>query len=329
MLTLLLMTCLNQGAIKPQKAYVIPVVIEDESDPRTFMKGIKQIEIDRDLLYVRPSNSTEVLVFDRQLKFLFSVGGKGGGPGKFKVNLAGFSVRDSSLWLFEDDHRLSYFQGPDHIRDIPIKGLQVSYPYFSTVKFDFDDHKILLSAHPRTRNLGLVYDFEGNILQGVGNLFPINREVLQKNPAYNDVLWVKGSDSWYAIFEYHPLIQKFDANFLLVDEIAYSAQAHDDYLDHFGDWKPKKKWRIPPEINTDAKWHDGHLWVMCFGALLKIDPNGKRLTREWHFFGKGENFPEMERLHFYSFDSFSDDFILITTIADQWGSYAFTFDLNK
>ena len=318
---------LGPQTVKPKKAYIIALPLEKESDPRTYLSTVDQVEIDRDLLYVRPKNSAEILVFDRERKFLFNIGGRGGGPGFFRTVISGFAVAEGHVWAFEHDTKMSYFQGAKHIRDIPIKGLQVSIHGSSTAAFAVDENLVLISAHPKTRKLGVAYAYDGTVIQGVGEIFPINRDVLLRNPATNDVLWVKGEGHWYAVFEYHPLVQVFDDQFQLVREIPFDTQVVSEFQDRWQDWQPKKGWRIPFELNRDTKYHDGHLWILCYGALLKLDPKTGALTGAWHFFGQRSDFKSLGRLHFYAFDFFSDGQLVLTTTADGWGSHLFTATL--
>jgi len=318
---------LDPATVKPQKTYIVPLAIEDEDDPRTYLNSIDQIVIDGDLLYLRPTNGTTIKVFDRERKFLFQIGGRGGGPGLFPTPIRAFTVANGNVWAFCKDTQLSYFQGEHFVRNIPIKGLQVSVYRTSTAAFAANEEVVLLSAHPKTRQLGVVYTYDGKVVQGVGDIFPIDKEVLARNPAYNDVMWVKGKHRWYAVFEYHPLVQVFDRQFKLVSEISFDTQAMREFEERWRDWQPKEGWRIPIEMNYDVAWHDAHLWIMCFGALLKIDPETKSLSGAWHFYGKGPQFANYGRLHFYTFDFFSDGQMLMASKGGQWG-HIFTAKLD-
>lgn len=328
MIFLTLLTLFIEGAnVKPQKAYIVPLPLEDENDPRTFLSFVKQLEIDKDLLYIRPANSAHILVFDKDRKFLFKIGGKGGGPGEFATVLSGFGVSNGNVWAFEKGSHISYFQGPKYITNIPIKGVQISIHGSSSARFIVNDDMFLLGANPRTRHLGVAYAYDGNTIQGVGNIFPIKEEVLLRNPAYNDVLWVEGGKEFYAVFEYHPLVQVYDRNFQLVREFTFDTVAVKEFEDQWGDWQPKEGWRIPFELNRDVSWHDGHLWILCNGALLKFNPKSGHLLNVYHFFGKGPKFKNHGRLHFYTFDFFSDSQLLISTTDDGWGSHIYTSKL--
>jgi len=323
-LLLLFFAILSDPMSFTQKAYISPVVLEDEKDPQTFMTGIKQIEVDNGNLYVRPLNGTEILVFDSNLKFRYTIGGKGDGPGKFKVNLLGFSVNNGDVWIFEEDQKISFFHGPEYVHDIRIKGLPVGIYGYSTNKFAIAESIVLLAAHPKTRHLGIAYDYAGEVVAGVGQIFPINQDALLENPALNDVLWVKGTSYWFAIFEYFPLIQIFNQQFELVSEFHFDAQSITEYSETYQDWKPRKGWRIPPELNTDAKWYKDHLWIMCHGALLKINPEKKATEKAWHFFGKGNVFPENSRLHFSAFDFLPNSHFLLIPYVPTEAGLAFT-----
>lgn len=318
---------LDPETIKPQKTYFIPLTIEDEDDPRTYLNTIDQIVIDDDLLYAHPSQSTVIKVFDRNLKFQFQIGGRGGGPGLFPSTILSFNAVNGNVWALCKDTQVSYFQGDHFVRNIPIKGVQVSIYGSSTAAFAVDEDVAVIPAHPKTRQLGVAYTYDGEVVQGVGDIFPIDKEVLAHNPAYNDVMWVKGKDRWYAVFEYHPLVQVFDREFKLVSEFTFDTQAVKEFEERWRDWKPKKGWRIPPELNYDAAWHDGHLWIMCFGALLKLDPETKTLRGAWYFYGQDPQFDDRGRHHFYTFDFFSDGQMLMATRGDRWGQI-FTANLD-
>jgi len=318
---------LDPASVKPQKTYIVPLAIEDEDDPRTYLNTIDQIVIDGDLLYLNPTHSSVIKVFDRDLKFLFQIGGHGGGPGLFPTAIHSFTAANGNVWAFCKDTQMSYFQGDHFVRNIPLKGVQVSVYGGSTAAFAADEDVVVIPAHPKTRRLGVVHAYDGKVVQGVGDIFPIDKEVLARNPAYNDVMWVKGKDRWYAVFEYHPLVQVFDRAFKLVSEFAYDTQAVKEFEERWGDWKPKKGWRIPFEMNYDAAWHDGHLWIMCFGALLKIDPETKSLSGAWHFYGQDPEYDASGRHHFYTFDFFSDGQMVMATRSNRWG-HIFTANLD-
>jgi len=318
---------LDPATVKPQKTYFIPLVIEDEEDPRTYLNTIDQIVIDGDLLYLRPTNGTTIKVFDRERKFLFQIGGRGGGPGMFPTPIRAFTVANGNVWAFCKDTQISYFQGDHFVRNIPIKGVQISVFGNSTALLAADDEVVLLAAHPKTRQLGVVYTYDGKVVQGVGDIFPIDREVLAHNPAYNDAMWVKGKHGWYAVFEYHPLVQVFDHQFKLVSEFSFDAQAVKEFEERWGDWQPKEGWRIPFEMNYDAAWHRDHLWIMCYGALLKIDPEAKTLSGAWHFYGQDPEYDASGRHHFYTFDFFSDGQMVMATRSNRWG-HIFTANLE-
>jgi len=318
----------SSGVI-PKKVYIKPYYVQDETDPRTFFKGVKQVEIEGDLLYLRTTNGGRILVFQKDRTYSHSIGSKGQGPGEFRHGIKGFAVYKSNVLAFESGTKASLFHGSHYVRDIPLQGVQFSIDHLGSNAFAMDDSIFILHSHPRTRKLGLVYSSNGKVIKGVGDIFPIKEEILLKNPAYNDTIWVKGDDGWFAAFEYHPLILKFDKSLEKVGEFTFNSAVLEEWEERWGDFESEGRFSFPCELITDLKYHNGDLWAMCYGALLKIDSQKGNLLGEWHFFGKGSGFNTANRLCLYAFDFFSDDQVVLNSQTDIWGTELWTAEVRE
>ena len=312
----------------PQKTYIRPLHIENKSDPNTMFYGISQIEIDNDQLYIRGLNATRIKVFNRDLSFAYSIGTRGQGPGEFHSSITAFSVFKGTVWAFEGGEKAICFRGPDLHTEIPLRGIQISTGRSSTGAFACDSDLVLVHAHPKTRKLGVAYAYDGEVIQGVGEIFPVDRDMLLQNPATNDTMWVKGGNHWFAVFEYHPLIQKFDAQLNLVAEYTFDVPAAQEWFSRRDDFINKERFSLPPEMNTDIAYFNEKLWLICYGALIKINPKSGQLEGIWHFFGRGPGFEGTSRLNLYTFDFFDDGQIALGSISDIWGSILWTTNLE-
>lgn len=331
MILLLCLFILDKPDVEPQKAWLTPYRIENEADSRTYLRGVAQIEIDRDLMYLRQSNAAEILVFTQSKVFAFAIGRRGHGPGEFPANIKGMSVSDGAVFAVRDREKAYYYEGPTYEQELPLKGFGFTYGTVDSNVFAFDQDHVVVQAYPSTRALALAYGFDGTVVEKIGKIFKIDREALMKNPAYNDTIWVKGGKHWFGLFKYHPLIQKFDQNFKPVAEFTYSVPAMEDYRKRWEDFKAKKKFRIPMPLNTDIKFHDGKVWIMCHGTLLALNANSGKAIGLWHFFGKGVGFEHVlnTRLYLYSFDFFSNGEIVMGSFGESWGSQLWTSILEQ
>lgn len=328
MMFLLFCLLVDQGP-KPEVVYLQPFDVIDENDPNTFFGIVRQLEIDNDQLYLRPHGS-EILVFNRDRSFSHAIGRKGHGPGEFPDVVYAFGVNNGDVLAISSQEDVLHFQDQDYAGAFKIKGANLNIYGISSNTLSVSHGQAMISANPRTRKIGALYSFDGKSREGVGDIFPINQDVLMKNPAYNDNLWVRGGDYWFCIFKYHPLIQKFNEQLEKVDEFTYSDQLVNLYQEKWEDFESKQSFRFPPAMNTDLKYHDGHLYVICYGSLLQINAVTGEHARTWHFKGQGKGFEHVEggRLHLPHISFFSDGQPVISARSDQWGHHLYTAQLN-
>ncbi|MDJ0837512.1 MAG: hypothetical protein QNK37_13420 [Acidobacteriota bacterium] len=182
--------------------------------------------------------------------------------------------------------------------------------------FAFNDTHILLPVYPRTGRLAALYDHKGKVEQFVGEIFPIDKEMLREIPALNDTLWAGDDSGWYCLFRYRPFIYRFDKNLKKVAAYRLSGPEIDacEY-DLFEEEIPKNR-STRPEHFTDFKLHGEYLYLLCRGVLYQIDKHTGHWRNRVSFYGKGADFEETglsptERLNM-TYMAFLDDGTMIT-----------------
>lgn len=314
---------------QPRVAYLNPYPIVNEDDPRTFFRNIRQIEIDSDLLYLRVFGQEHLLVFDQNRNYLYDIGSKGAGPGEFPESVYSFGVSGGEVFALKSLTKVLHFQGNEFLDSFEIKGTNMNMYSRASNTFALDHNAVVIPAHPATRKLAMAYDYQGNILASLGEIFPINPEILSKNSATNDTLWVYGGNHWYGILKYHPLILKFNERWEQVAEFTFQDPLVDAWLEQWDNFQPKNSYNFPSELVTDLKYHAGSLFLICNGGLLQLNPDSGTHLRTWHFLGKGEGFENVQgkRLHIPHIAFFSDGKPVLSSGNDLWGHFLYTTDL--
>jgi len=153
---------------------------------------------------------------------------------------------------------------------------------------------VVVPTHPSSKHLAAVYGYDGKVRRYVGDIVPIDRKRLRKNPALNDTLWRRSGDRWYCLFKFRPYLLVFDGDFNQVAEFRLTGPEIEHREEEFRKYEPKGKFSLPPNHFTDMKFFDGKLFVMAELALYQIDPaTGDTLNRTY-FIGRGEGFGEIE-----------------------------------
>ncbi|MDD8020618.1 MAG: NHL repeat-containing protein [Acidobacteriota bacterium] len=167
------------------------------------------IDADNNFYLVDKGNS-RIQVFDRNGKFIRTIGKNGQGPGEFESIVAG-AIFDRRLILAADDSLLRvnvYDLKGDYSSSFKIKG-KVSDLICSP------DNKIYLAYPDAEGRIIHQYDLEGNLINSFGSLK--GKELLY----FNDVVKMSQDEggNFYVAIRYTNRIQKYDQRGKLLKEI--------------------------------------------------------------------------------------------------------------
>jgi len=272
-----------------------PFDLVERADGAAYISGVDQLESDGKRIYIRDAQTPYILVVNADGKLLQMIGGRGGGPGEFRRGPLAMAVDGPALWALSDyGKRANYFENGEHILDFPIRTYNVDVVGPASKSFAFTNQFVLIPAHPSTKRLAALYGYDGELKRHVGDILPINRKELRKNPALNDTLWLRDDQGfWYALFKYRPLMFKFDQAWNQVAAFALAGPEIERRNDEFEVFKPKRKYQRPLYHFTDFKYFRGKLYALSVRALYQFDRKSGRTLGRTYFFGDGAPFAEL------------------------------------
>lgn len=268
------------------KVIIKPFDFQSEADPETHVKGLRNLYKDKSnsLIFI-PENEPFVIYVNTETRGVVRLGGKGGGPGELGISHpSALSASDRFLWVLDTyQKRLTLFSDGKYQTDFKTKGYQIRRGVFVKYAFAHNDQFVVLPAHPGSRKLANVYDYSGEVVAKMGDILPIDPEMLDYNPAVNNTIWRYQNSKWYCLFVFRPTIRIFNQQFQLERELLIVGEE----VDYFEEFFHKRHYRegVPsadPHF-TDFQVTEKHIYALCKGVLYQMTHDGKVITRTGFF----------------------------------------------
>lgn len=284
-----------------QKVTIQPFDFQKEEDPRTFVQDLRLLEIfDDNLIYVSQSDPS-LLFINQNRGFVNRIGKKGDGPGElgFSHPIA-ISIGDGSIWVLDHKLRASLYVAGEYQAGFKVKSYQIRADHHPKYSFAHNELFVVIPAFPASRALANVYDYEGNFVQRLGEIMPIDPEILQWNPAINNTIWKYRKGKWHCLMAYRPYIRIYNDQFKLEKEILIKGPEVDIFEERF------HKLENPPNIHTvlphftDFHVNENDYYVMCYGVLYRVNHSGAVVSRTGFFANDeiGKEIGYKPRVHF-------------------------------
>jgi hypothetical protein len=264
-----------------------PVLYEKDNNPNTYISGIRQLESNGEHLFILSDANPLAVQIKSDGTLVRKIGGKGQGPGELGYHgPISMAVEGQSAWIYRSDMRgLQFYDQGNFVTSIKIKGYQPGHGATPAYSFGFEQNRLLIQTHPRNRSLAMVYDYEGNLLQEVGKILPVEPEFLEVNPALNNTSWVRDGKSWWCLFIYRPILREYDSDFKLLREIILHGPEIEEKEEIFLENKIDPRWRPYPKWHfSDFKVFRNSIYILCEGVLYQVDKRSGVLKSRTVFF---------------------------------------------
>lgn len=197
----------------------------------------------------------------------------------------------------------------------------------------FSGNRIVLPALPKTRQLAIVHDSDGLVLQKIASPLSFHEHLDWPTEELQTTLWVKEGPFWYAVFKYRLVILKYDDQFQLLRQFDVVGDEVNECEARL--YSPRKEDRqkfqqLPPHF-TDVRVIGKHIYLMCRGALYQIDSHSGETMNKYFFFGTGEDFAQIPpgmRLTLPSFVILNDGTLILAHPAMLWNHDLWIADLK-
>jgi len=295
-----------------------PFDFQDEENPDTFIKNVRQVVSSGNDLYVIPFEDPVILQIKTDGSFVRRIGRGGQGPGEFG-NYAprSIAVDGPSLWaLHSNGQRLFYFEKGEHVLDFRREHFQIAGAH-SVFSIAFNQEHVVAQVFPGTRHLAAVYRFGGEKVRYLGDILPIEPKFLEVNPALNDTMWEWDGEHWYCLFVHRPILRKYGKDWSLVAEFQPMGPDIEAFEEKYAEAKKDPMWTYPKPHFRDFDVHGDHVYLMNEGTLYQVDKHtGKTLSR-MIFHGRGVptvNPDYADKLYFETFTILDSGTIVLADI---------------
>ncbi len=269
-----------------------PLDFQREDQPQTFITGIAQIESDGETIFIAPHMEPSLLLLSREGRFLSRLGGKGQGPEELgSFGIRSLSVQPDRVWVLDGQKRAHYFEKGEHQLSWSVKSHWMATYAAGAFTLTFDAEHVIIPIHPATGHLAAVYNYGGQRVRYLGEILPIDAELIAKNRAINDTHWARDERYWYCLFKFWPKLLVFDRQFRKVAETDLTGPEIDICNGiFFGDIETS--YTGPPRVYfRDFKVHGESLYFFCRDALYQVDKRNLKTLRRYKLFARLEEDP--------------------------------------
>lgn len=282
-----------RGEPEVLRVQIHPLDFQDENNPQTFVTGITQIESDGEFLYIAAHREPRLLQLSREGRFLRQLGGKGQGPEELgDYGLRSISVQKDRIWILDGHLRVHYFERGGHQLSWPVKSYSILGSITGADTLTFDRDHVIIPVHPATGHLAGVYDYGGERVRYLGDILPIDTELIGKNRAINGTHWARDENHWYCLFKYWPWLVVFDKQFHQVRAVELSGPEIDFCMGvFFGDIESEYKGGPVQPFFPDFKALGKYLYFFCRKTLYQLDKKSLKTFRRYKLFAKLEDDP--------------------------------------
>ncbi len=289
-----------------------------------FPRGVKTIIMSDGLIYFSCEMDPFVTVMNDKGVILDVIGGRGGGPGELGQGVLAMAMWEKDLYVVSVSKTLqmTWFEDGVYKDQIHMPSQNIHYVSMNSNMFGVGNNVVVFPAHPATGRLANA--FKGEIVEPVGELLFDRRDVdlIKRIPAANDTMWQYDGEYWYCVFKHHPMVQKYNSNFEMVEtfniEDSFTLDRHSKMLDF-----DSSMFSYAPPLFYDFKIKNGNMYFSLVGGIIMVSPKGKTL-KLFTFFAKGEPFASngidgKSGLNFPYFVVLDDGNFLLSSFGDSWG----------
>lgn len=237
----------------------------------------------KDLLFV-PDGEPAIIRINPDTKAIERIGRSGNGPGELGYGHPyALSISGESYWVLDYQKRANLFVQDQFQTSFKVKSYQVVADPYPKYSIAHNELFVVIPAFPASRALANVYDYEGNLVQRMGEIMAIDPEILQWNPAINNTIWKHHSGKWYCLMAYRPYIRIYNDQFKLEKEILVKGPEVDVFEKRFHELEDDPNF---PEVRphfTDFQITPDRFYVVCQGVLYEMNHQGTLLSRTGFF----------------------------------------------
>ncbi len=291
--------------------------------PDHYPTGVKNLVLNNDLIYIGNEADPYITVIDQSGVIQGVIGQRGGGPGELGRGVLAMTAWEKDLYVVSTSKTLqmTWFRDGVYKHQFHLPSQNIRYVSMNANTFAAANGTVVFPAHPTTERLANAITLDKQ--RPIGELLFDKRdiELLRRIPGMNDTNWQYEQGFWYCVFKFHPMIQKYDANFKMVEtfnlEDSFTAERHAEVLE----FDQASFTRAPP-LFYDFKVKDGNMYLSLRGGIIMVSPKGKTKSL-FTFYGKGEPFESagiagVSKLNFPYFVVLDDGNLLMSSFGDSW-----------
>ncbi len=264
-----------------------PFDFQNEARPDSLISGMLQLDTDGTNLFLIPNGSPTILEISLEKGFLRMYGGPGQGPGMLGSHQPkSISAQKGRFWTLDSQMFAQYFEDGNHIIKWPVKSYNIARSRWGAKTMAFNRDHVVIPVHPLTRHLAAAYDYGGNRVKYLGEIYPIDHEMLMKNPGLNDTHWAQDEDFWYCLFKYWPRLLVFDQDFKMIRDIELRGPEIDIAQGIYHGDIPDIYEGPPLAWFPGLAAQDGYLYFSCRDALYKVSAKDFKTVSRFKFFSE-------------------------------------------
>ena len=274
-------------------------------------------------IYLGHPNDAYITVVDKNGVIQDVIGQPGLGPGELGRGVLAMTAWKNDLYVVSSSRprQLTWFRDGVFKNQIHLPSINIKFASSNANTFAAANGTVMFPAHPSTKRLANAITADKQI--PVGKLLFDKRHIdlIRRIPAVNDTNWQYENGFWYAVFKFHPMIQKYDSEFNLVETFniknGFTNNRHEELLDY----DPERFSSAPP-LFYDFKVKDGAMYLSLTGGILKLSPSGET-EKLFTFYGSGESFASLGNagvtLNLPFFVVLDDGELLLSSFGESWG----------
>ncbi len=267
----------------------------EQNDQTLFLSTINQIESDGKYLYLRSIREPEIMVITPEGKLIRRIGGRGGHPSEFGIQgVQAMTVHGNELWAIDAQlQRVRRFVDGRYLSSFLLRSFNYYHAPQTSNVFAFSKTEVVVPADPKTGHLASVLKHDGTKVRDVGDFIPYIEDLQRKIPGINDTLWLYDAGHWFSIHKFFPLVTRYDGAFNVVSQFQIESKTITEMFEGIQEFSPNPNFNVPLPLFTDAKIHEGDLYLMSKGRLHRIDLESGRVKSVTVFYGTGPDFAQV------------------------------------
>ena len=304
--TLFVSLCFGLHAQERYQLEIKPLDLKVDKD-QFFLSGLNQIESDGERFYLCGPQNTEIVAIDARGNLLERIGGPGGHPSEFgSQGVLAISVQSNRIWGIDmGATRARLFEGGTYKTSFRLKSFNISRVTPAANSFAFSDGLVVIPTNEKKEHLAAIYTHEGDLVDHIGEPMDFNQMVHPKILGMNDTHWLRHGEGWISVHKFFPLINFYDANFGVVDQVQLETAWISRQLDLIMESDPGERYGMPTPVFSDVKVFRGDLYLISQGILHQVDLKTRQLKSVTTFSSTEPEFEGLDvphlNLYFFAF----------------------------